>query len=214
MEVPSDGNGIIFAPMCKNEIDRKCFASDNKKICEHDVNAIELDTVGDFVVFPSRLYHRGYYKIASNMTYYTAQLFCKNADNQNAWQNVTRAVNKNIIQGNLQESWLTQLTQDICINWDTTYSVDVFPPAKAFDGETIDRTKNRHIFRLMFQDVPFIAELVKYFEKEYTNLEVRSVWIIEKSRANDGFQSWHRDFYLGTEVTTTIAVNVGAVTKE
>jgi hypothetical protein len=66
----------------------------------------------------------------------------------------------------------------------------------------------------MFQDVPFIAELVKYFEKEYTNLEVRSVWIIEKSRANDGFQSWHRDFNLGTEVTTTIAINVGAVTKE
>ncbi len=127
---------------------------------------------------------------------------------------MTRAVNENIIQGNLQESWLTQLTQDICINWDTTYSVNVFPPAKAFDGETIDRTKNRHILRHMFQDVPIIAELVKYFEKEYTNLEVRSVWIIEKSRANDGFQSWHGDFYLGTEVTTTIAVNVGAVTKE
>ncbi len=148
------------------------------------------------------------------MTYYTAQLFCKNTDNQNAWQNVTRAVNKNIIQGNLQESWLTQLTQDICINWDTTYSVDVILPAKAFDGERIDCTKNRHILRLIFQDVPFIAELVKYFEKEYTNLEVRSVWIIEKSRVNDGFQSWHRDFYLGTEVTTTIVVNVGAVTKD
>ncbi len=51
MEVPSDGNGIIFAPMCKNEIDRKCFTSDNKKICEHEVNAIKLDTVGDFVVY-------------------------------------------------------------------------------------------------------------------------------------------------------------------
>ncbi len=94
----------MFAPMCKNEIDTKCFASDNKTICEHKVNAIELDTVGDFVVFSSRFYHRGYYKIASNMTCYTAQLFCKNADNQNARQNVTRAVNKNIIQGNLQES--------------------------------------------------------------------------------------------------------------
>ena len=59
-----------------------------------------------------------------------------------------------------------------------------------------------------------IAELVKYFEEKYTNLEVRSVWIIEKSRENNGFQSWHRDFYLGTEVTTTIAVTVGAVTKD
>ena len=58
-----------------------------------------------------------------------------------------------------------------------------------------------------------IAELVKYVEDTYTHLDVRSVWIIEKSRENNGFQGWHRDFYLGTEVTTTIVVNVGAVTK-
>ncbi len=148
------------------------------------------------------------------MTYYTAQLFCKILDNQKAWQNVIRTVNKNIIQGCLQESWLTQLTQDICINWDTMYSVNVFLPAKAFGGEKIDPTKSRHILRLMFQGVPLIAELVKYFEEKYTNLEIHSVWIIEKSRENDGFQSWHREFYLGTEVTTTIAVNVGAITKD
>ncbi len=82
---PSDGNGIIFAPMCKNNIDTKCFTSTNQKICEHKVNAAELDMVGDFVVFPSRFHHPGYYRIASNMTYYTAQLFCKISDNQKAW---------------------------------------------------------------------------------------------------------------------------------
>ena len=37
--------------------------------------------------------------------------------------------------------------------------------------------------------------------------------MIEKTKENDGFQGWHRDIYLGTEVTTTIVVNVGAVTK-
>jgi hypothetical protein len=58
-----------------------------------------------------------------------------------------------------------------------------------------------------------IAELVKYFQDKYTHLEVHSVWLIEKSRENDGFQGWHREFYLGTEVTMTIVVNVGAVTK-
>ncbi len=58
-----------------------------------------------------------------------------------------------------------------------------------------------------------IAELVKYFEDNYTHLKVRSGWIIEKSRENDGFQCWHRVFYLGTEVTTTIVFNVGAVTN-
>ena len=58
-----------------------------------------------------------------------------------------------------------------------------------------------------------IAELVKYFENKYTHLKVCSVWIIEKSREIDGFQRWHRDFYLRTDVTTTIVVNVGAVTN-
>ncbi len=58
-----------------------------------------------------------------------------------------------------------------------------------------------------------IAELVKYFQDKYTHLKVRNVWLIEESRENDGFQGWHRDFYLGTEVTTTIVVNVGTVTK-
>jgi hypothetical protein len=125
---------------------------------------------------------------------------------------VTRKVNQNMIQGCVKELRLTQLTQDICNNWDTTYSDNV-PPAKAFDGDKINATKNRHIPSVTFQGVPLIAELVKYFEDKYTHLKVRIVWIIEKSRENDGFQGWHRDFYLSTEVTTTIVVNVGAVTK-
>ena len=45
--------------------------------------------------------------------------------------------------------------------------VNVFPSAKVFEGEKIDPTKNRHIIRVMFQGVPLIAELVKYFEEKY-----------------------------------------------
>jgi hypothetical protein len=89
-------------------------------------------------------------------------------DNLEAWQNVTRKVNQITIQGRVQESWLAQLTQDIRDNWDTTYSVNAFPPAKkAFDGDKIDATQNSHILRVMFQGVPLIAELVKYFEEKY-----------------------------------------------
>jgi hypothetical protein len=118
-----------------------------------------------------------------------------------------------MIPGCIIELRLTPLTQDIRDNWDTTYSVNVFPPAKAFNEEKIDATKNRHIPSGMFLGIPLIAELVKYFEDKYTHLEIRSVWIIKKLRENDGFRRWHRDFYLGTEVTTTIVVNVGAVTN-
>jgi hypothetical protein len=117
-----------------------------------------------------------------------------------------------VIPGCVIDLRLTHLTQDIHDNWDTTYSVKLFPPAKGFDGDKIDATKNKHIPHVKFISIPLIAELVKYFEEKYTHLEVHSVWIIEKSRANDGFQHWHREFYLGTDMTTTIVVNVRAVT--
>ncbi len=108
------------------------------------------------------------------MTYYTAQLFCKISDNPKVWQNVTRKVNQITMQGCVEESWLAQLTQDMCDNWDTTYSVNAFPPAKAFDRDKIDATKNMHILCVMFQGIPWIAELVKYFEEKYKHLEVPS----------------------------------------
>jgi hypothetical protein len=151
--------------------------------------------------------------ITSNTIYYTAQLFCRLSKKWEAWQNVTRRVNKNIIQGCVNGLRLTQLTHDIRHNWDTTYFVNVFPPPKAFSGNKIDATKNRHILLGKFHDAPLIAELVKYFKDKYTHLKVCSVWLIEKSRENNSFQGWHRDFYLGTEVSMTIVVNVGTVMK-
>ena len=51
------------------------------------------------------------------------------------------------------------------------------------------------------------------FEDNYKHLAIRSVWLIEKSKENDEFQVWHRDFWLGHEVTSTIVVNVGAITR-
>jgi hypothetical protein len=174
--------------MCKGDGNEKCFTSSNDKQCDHNETTVKLDEVGDYIVFPSRFYHHGYYRIASNKTYYTAQLFCKVTENCKVWPNVTRKVSQNMIQGPVIELRLTQLTQDIRNNWDTMYSVNVFPPAKAFNGEKINATKNRHIPSVMFLGVPLIAELVKYFDDIYTHLKIRSVWIIEKSRENDGFQ--------------------------
>ncbi len=211
----SNGNGIILGPDCKADKDDTCFTSSNEQICHHQVTRVELNQAGDYIVFPSRFYHCGYYRINPNMTYYTAQLFSTLVlDNAaDAWQNVTRKVNTTILQGQVEESSVRELTDNIHANWDTTYSVNLCPPAKMFGGDKIDATKNRHILRATFPNVPKISELVKYFENKYNHLEVCSVWLIEKSRENDGFQGWHRDFFLGTEVTTTIVVNVGAIMK-
>ncbi len=136
--------------MCKADGDDKCFTSSNDKQYDLNVTTVELDEVGDYVVFPSRFYHRGYHRIASNKTYYTAQLFCKVLENCEVCLNVTRKVNQNMIQDRVKESRLTQLTKDVRNNWDTTYSVNVFPPAKALDCDKINATKNRHIPSVMF----------------------------------------------------------------
>jgi hypothetical protein len=105
-----------------------------------------------------------------------------------AWQNITRKVNANMIQGHVAESQLRALTEDLHDNWDTTYSVDLFPPTKEFEGAKIDVTKNRHILRANFGSVQRILELVQLFENKYKHLAIRSVWLIKKSKENDGFQ--------------------------
>jgi hypothetical protein len=172
-----------------------------------------MDKVRDYVVFPSRWYHHSYYYIESNKVFYKAQLFAMRSSHSEAKLLITRKINRNMIPGHIDESKLRQLTQDLCKNWDTTYSVDKFPPSKEFDGEKNYPTKNRHITTAQFGSIQRIAELVELFQVKYKHLTIRSVWLIKKSKKNDGFQCWHRDFWLGHKVILTIVVNVEAIRK-
>ncbi len=45
-----EGNGLIFAPRCDGE----CFTSRKEKKCDHPVNRVSFDNIGEYVVFPSR----------------------------------------------------------------------------------------------------------------------------------------------------------------
>ncbi len=104
-------------------------------------------------MFLSRWYHHGYYNIKSNKLFYTAQLFAMGSSKPETWQNITRKVNRNMIQGHVAESKLRELTEDLRDNWDTTYSANMFSPSKVFEGEKVDVTKNRHILRANFGSV-------------------------------------------------------------
>jgi hypothetical protein len=77
----------------------------------------------------------------------------------------------------------------------------------------ISLTKNRHILRADFGSVQRIAELVQVFKDKYKHLAIHSVWLIEKSKENNGFQVWHRDFWLGHKIISNIVVNVGAIKR-
>jgi hypothetical protein len=42
----------------------------------------------------------------------------------------------------------------------------------------------------------------------YLSLDL--VWLLCKSKEGNGFQRWHKDFYLGGQITKTIVINVGS----
>jgi hypothetical protein len=187
---------------------KRCFNTFKIKTCFHPTEMISLNEVGQYVIFPARWWHRGYFNIRSNRTYYTAQLFCTAARDIESWPNQTRSENNEVKIDALPFQHVCDVSKDIQNNWDTTYSGAKYNPSKAFDGP-IDPASNRHLQKGSFRREPKMNEFVNVFETAYRNLRVNSVWLIKKSKDNGGFQSWHRDFFLSTDIITTIVVNVG-----
>ena len=206
-----DDNELYFAKDCNpsNDGSQRCFNSKEEKQCNHMVDQVSLNHIGQYVVFPARLWHRGYYRIQSKKVYYTAQLFCTSAQCVDSWPNLRRTDNKDIEIDELRLSEVCYISEDIKHNWDTTYSDLKFRTSNAFGGELIDHLSNRHLQDESCRSVPEMNELVTLFERKYTHLRVKSVWIIKKTKTNGGFQDWHRDFFLGTEIIATIVINVG-----
>ncbi len=60
-------NGLHFAPRC----DGQCFFQQAE--CDHTLQKATLNHVGNYVVFPSMWYHRGYYSITPRKTVIQAQ---------------------------------------------------------------------------------------------------------------------------------------------
>ncbi len=74
----------------------------------------------------------------------------------------------------------------------------------------MDRVSNRQINKKHFAQVPLLKNLVNTFETMLPYLSVDLVWLLHKSKEGDGFQRWHKDFYMGGQITKTIAINVGS----
>ncbi len=73
----------------------------------------------------------------------------------------------------------------------------------------MDRASNRQIYKNLFNQVPLLKNLVDTFETMLPYLSINLVWLLRKSKEGDGFQGWHKDFYMGGQITKTIAINVG-----
>ncbi len=74
----------------------------------------------------------------------------------------------------------------------------------------MDRTSNRQISKKHFTQVPLLKNLADTFETMLPYLPIDLVWLLCKSKEGDGFQGWHKDFYMGGQITKTIVINVGS----
>jgi hypothetical protein len=105
---------------------------------------------------------------------------------------------------------LSEFRNDPINNCEILYSNPDYCPCKNFSGDLVDRASNRQIYKKHFNQVPLVKNLVDTFETMLPYLSINLVWLLCKSKESDGFQGWHKDFYMGGQITKTIVVNVGS----
>jgi hypothetical protein len=163
---------------------------------------MELNKIGEYVVFSLSWWHHGYYKVQSDKLFFTTQLYAKHSVNPATKQLTLQGTKlKYLIEGcldnyKLERLYLESLTQDLLYNWDTTYLLSLFPPCKEFEGKRVDRTKNRHIFSDNFYLVPNIEQLVYSFEDQFKIITVDTVWLFRSQRQMIGFKGSTGTSYL------------------
>ena len=104
--------------------------------------------------FHQNCFHCGYFSIQLNSVYYTAQMFATPSEKPSG-ESVPTSCNSVImttqVKGTMRCMKLTELSNDILENWNKAkYQKKEFKPAKRFDGQEIDPSKHRHIYRKDF----------------------------------------------------------------
>ncbi len=159
------------------------------------------------------MYHRGYYNQKSNQIFTQAQLFCapfNSTDVLQLPQSLMKGQSKQVTQGCLDKSTLSELRDDLINNWEILYSNPEYQLCKKHSGVPVDRESNRQIYKKYFNQVPLLKNLVDTFETMLPYLSINLVWLLHKSKEGDGFQGWYKDFYMGGWITKTIVINVGS----
>ena len=72
-----DNNGLLFAPTCSTCFNENKYLLVSEKKCSHQWSNESLNNPGEYIVFPSEMYHCGYYNQKSNQIFTQAQLFCE-----------------------------------------------------------------------------------------------------------------------------------------
>ena len=126
-----------------------------------------LNRTGEYIIFPSEMYHHGYYNHTSNHIFTQAQLFCAPTKDTNVLQlprSLLKVQGKQVTRGCLEESTLSELRDDLFNNWEILYSNPNYQPCKKISGGPVDRESNRQIYKKHFNQVPLLKNLVDTFE--------------------------------------------------
>jgi hypothetical protein len=116
----NDNNGLLFAPTCTTCLNENKYLLMSEKKCSHQWTNECLNRTGKYIIFPSEMYHRGYYNQKSNQIFTQAQLFCAptgNTDVLRLPRSLMKAQGKQVTQGCLDESTLSELRDDLINNW-------------------------------------------------------------------------------------------------
>jgi hypothetical protein len=113
--VDGNGNGLNFAPLCKN------FCFTKQKECDHKKKNVQMNNVGEYVQFPSKWYHQGYFNDVLGKVVAQAQLFARPSIAPEGALLIHAQFKDQIFQGQLSPETVTPLCNDILVNWNTTY---------------------------------------------------------------------------------------------
>jgi hypothetical protein len=158
---------LLFAPTCTTCFNKNKYLLPSKKKCLHQWTTECLNSTGEYIIFPSEMYHHGYYNQKSKIFFIQAQLFCAATNDTNVLQlprSLMKAQGQQVTRGCLDESSLSKLRDDLLNNWEILYSNPEYRPCKNFSGGPVDRESNRQIYRKHFTQVSLLKNLVDTFE--------------------------------------------------
>jgi hypothetical protein len=183
------------------------YLTHGDKLCGHTWQPHRLDKTGDYILFPSLCWHKGFYHDKFNKMFIQAQLFAAPSMGEGIGRLTRSFAGKDFINGNLEKSIFAELTHDVVMRWDASYPLLEFPPCSKFQDKDVDPVKNHQITQEKFVKVPLIQELVHRFQEIFCHLTIMHVWLLQKSKSGNGFQGWYQDKLTG--ITNTIVVNLG-----
>jgi hypothetical protein len=112
-------NGLLFAPTCTTCFNENKYLSMSEKKCAHQWNNECLNSTGEYILFPSGMFHRGYYNDISNRIFIQVQFVCaptKYTDVLRLPRSIMKGKGKDVTQGRLDELTLLELRDDLINN--------------------------------------------------------------------------------------------------